>query len=103
MISAYLVVLAGELRVRDGPSLEATIVGAAARGEELCVLRYEGDWAEVVTPTLADRPGEPLRGFVSRGFVSERRAAPAELERMGCRPQEAPPHAEGARPRRADG
>jgi hypothetical protein len=81
-LSAYLVVLASGLNVREAPDLAARVVGAVGRGERLCAIRYEGSWAEVVTPSSSSDPGR--RGFVSRGFVSETRAGREEMQEMGC-------------------
>jgi len=84
-VSAYVTVLAGSLNLRDAPSLNGRVVGSLSRGDRLCVIRYEGDWAEIRTPTLAGSTAEPRRGFVSRGFLSETRADAATLEQVGCR------------------
>lgn len=81
-LSAYLVVLAGGLNIREVPDLGARVVGVAGRGDRLCVIRYEGSWAEVVAPATSIEPRR--RGFVARGFVSEIRAGRAEMEAMGC-------------------
>ena len=81
--NAYLVVLASTLNVRGSPDLAATVVATAARSERLCLIRYDGDWAEIESPPVADESAR-IRGFVSRGFVSERRAGREELTRMGC-------------------
>lgn len=78
---AYAVVLASSLNVRAAPSLSADIEGRAPRRSTLCVVRIVDDWAEVRTPTDV-RPR--VRGFVSRGFVSERRVANPELQELGC-------------------
>lgn len=82
--SAYLVVIASRLNIREAPTLDARVVGSAARGERLCALRYQGDWAEVRTPGTATSPAGRTRGFVSRGFVSETRATREQLQAMGC-------------------
>lgn len=82
-VSAYLVVLSGGLNVRDRPTLDGRVVGVLTRGERVCVERYDGDWAQVVTPVGDLRPRR-LSGFVSRGFVSETRATARQLEDMGC-------------------
>lgn len=92
-VSAYATVLAGSLNVRDAPSLNGRVVGSVSRSEKLCVIRYEGDWAEVLTPVLPGGASSRRRGFVSRGFISETRADPATLEQVGCRP---PPARGGA-------
>ena len=84
-VSAYLVVLTSSLNLRAEANLDARVVGAVARGATLCILRYEREWAEVFTPLDPEKPSTPLRGFVSRGFVGERRADRRELEAMGCR------------------
>jgi hypothetical protein len=81
-LSAYLVVLASGLNVRETPDLAARVIAAVGRGERLCAIRYEGSWAEVVTPSSSSDPGR--RGFVSRGFVSETRAGREEMQEMGC-------------------
>lgn len=91
-VPAYVTVLAGSLNVRDAPSLNGRVVGSLVRGDRLCVIRYEGDWAEIRTPVPEGATAEPRRGFVSRGFLSETRADPATLEQIGCRPL---PPAEG--------
>jgi hypothetical protein len=94
-LSAYLVVLASGLNIREEPDLGARVVGAVGRGQRLCAIRYEGSWAEVVTPSSATEPGR--RGFVSRGFVSETRAGREEMQGMGC-PVAPPARAPAASP-----
>lgn len=84
---AYLVVLAGSLNVREAPALGAPVRRAMPRGATLCLVRYEGDWAEVTTPRGAEGAPPPTRGFVSRGFVSERRTTTSNLAGMGCGPE----------------
>ena len=82
--SAYVVVLASRLNVRRAATLNAPVVGVALRSQRLCLVSYEGDWAQVVTPLEQGGSSARTRGFVSRGFVSHRDASPAELDRMGC-------------------
>jgi hypothetical protein len=91
-VSAYLVVLAGGLNLREGPTLGARVVGVASCGERLCAVRYDGDWAEVRTPLDERGPSGQTSGFVSRGFVSETRATRQQLAAMGCQgPSGGPP------------
>lgn len=84
--TGYATVLAGSLNVRDAPSLNGQVVGSAARGETLCVITFEGDWAEVVTPLNEADASSRIRGYVSRGFISEARADAETLLAMGCGP-----------------
>ena len=84
--TAHATVLAGSLNVRDSPSLNGQVVGSAARGETLCVIAFEGDWAEIVTPLTEGGAPSRIRGYVSRGFVSEARADAETLRAMGCGP-----------------
>ncbi len=74
-------VLASRLNVRASPSLSGDVRGSAPRGASLCIIRIAGEWVEVRTP-VGERPA--LHGFVSRGFISERRVSAAELEELGC-------------------
>lgn len=73
--------ITSSLNVRAGPSLEGDVVGAVGRGDQLCVLRVVDDWAEVRSPATV---GDAVEGFVSRGFISERRVSAEELAEMGC-------------------
>ena len=61
--SGYAVVLASALNIRERPALDAPVVGVATRGEHLCVLRVEEDWAEVVAraPAGGDTGCGPAR------------------------------------------
>ena len=79
--TSYALVLSSSLNVREAPSLDADVVGGVPRGQRLCVRGFEGDWAEVYTP-LEQRPA--FEGFVSRGFISGRRATPDELREIDC-------------------
>jgi hypothetical protein len=85
--SGYAVVLASALNIRERPALDAPVVAVATRGEQLCVLRVEEDWAEVVARAPAGGTlgaARRARGYVSRGFIANRSATPEELLRMGC-------------------
>ena len=81
--TAYAVVLAARLNLREAPTLQARVRAVAERGDTLCVTRFSGDWAEVFVPG-APPDADPLRGFAARGFLSERRASAEALERVGC-------------------
>jgi Bacterial SH3 domain len=86
-IPAYMLVIAGRLNIRARPGLDAPVVGTALRGETLCLIRYDGDWAEVRSAVVEGGRAE-TRGFVSRGFVAERRASPRQLVEAGCPPRQ---------------
>ncbi len=81
---AYAVVLAGTLNVRTAPQLDADVAAMVVRGDTLCVVSYSDDWLEVRTREPAPKPSARHEGFVSRGFVSERRVGPGPLNEMGC-------------------
>lgn len=84
-VGAYLVVLSARLNVRERPGLDAKVLDTAARGDVLCVLGYEGDWARVRRPSsIPEGEGPVAVGWVSRGFVSETRAPDRRLDEMGC-------------------
>ncbi len=81
---AYAVVLAGTLNVRTTPQLDADVAATVVRGDTLCVLSHSDDWLEVRTREAAPKPSAKQEGFVSRGFVSERRVGLGALNEMGC-------------------
>lgn len=86
-VLGYAVVLASALNIRERPALDAPVVAVAARGEQLCVLRVEADWAEVVARVPAGGTVDAApraQGYVSRGFIANRSATREELLSMGC-------------------
>lgn len=78
-------VLASRLNVRGGPSLDGKPIGVVERGEIVCLVTVDDDWAEIFTPGSPEIPGAGVRGWVARGFLSERRGTPAQLAARGCR------------------
>ncbi|MEM7416206.1 MAG: SH3 domain-containing protein [Gemmatimonadota bacterium] len=78
---SYAIVMTARLNVRFEGSLQADVVGSVERGSRLCVFEVRDDWARIRTPEGSE---SPVQGFVSRGFLSEQRASPDELEAMGC-------------------
>lgn len=78
-------VLASSLNVREAPALDADVRASVPRGDTLCVIAVEGDWARVRVRGRAD--ASVLEGFASRGFLSEVRVAASVLESAGCGPR----------------
>lgn len=77
------VVLASSLNVRAAPGLNADVRTTAARGDTLCIVSVDGDWARVRLPRDSGSP-EVMEGFASRGFLSEVRVVADDLETAGC-------------------
>lgn len=82
-VRSLVVVLVQQLNIREEPRLGAPVVGASVRGDTLCVVSFQSDWVEVASPD-ASVEQSILRGFVSRGLVSEVRATPAAIAELGC-------------------
>ena len=80
------VVLASSLNVRAAPTLGADVRASVPRGDTLCILVVDGDWAEV---RLQRRSSDArvLEGFASQGFLSEIRVTAETLTSAGCSPQ----------------
>lgn len=75
--------LAASLNVRAEPTLDGAVRATVARGDTLCVVSVQGDWARVRVPGPPEGAAV-VQGFAARGFLSEKRVTVDQLRHAGC-------------------